>query len=155
MPMHNGAADMAMTAEIEIRLRASTDLPELLGAGFNAFESIRLLARSCEDRSPGLLAAFMTTADAAVDGREAITAAPALSMAVRSSCPAGECVPDVDAIAVADSLAALGTLLGDLLTDGAAAAATAEDHAACRSAVRAARRISSLMAGGDHDHGSG
>ena len=40
-----------------------------------------MAARDCQDRVPELFAAFMTTADAAVDGREALTTAPSLPLA--------------------------------------------------------------------------
>ncbi len=58
------------------RLREAAGLPDTLAVAFDAFEAIRQLAHDCEDSVPSLLAAFLTTADAA--GREAITAAPAL-----------------------------------------------------------------------------
>lgn len=48
------------------RLRQAPDLPALLAAGFEAFETIRALARGSEDEIPALFAAFMTTADAAI-----------------------------------------------------------------------------------------
>ena len=60
------------------RLRDAAGLPDTLAVSFDAFEAIRQLARDCENRVPALFAAFMTTADAAVDGREAITIAPGL-----------------------------------------------------------------------------
>jgi hypothetical protein len=63
---------------IKTRLQDATDLPVLLEAGFDAFETIRALARSGEDENPALFPALMTAADAAVDGREALTIAPSL-----------------------------------------------------------------------------
>ena len=69
---------MPQTQSIQARLRDASALPDTLAVSFDAFEAIRLAARSCTDRIPELFAAFMTTADAAVDGREAITAAPSL-----------------------------------------------------------------------------
>ena len=47
------------------RLRGARSLPELLEASFDAFETIRVLARGSEDTVPSLFAAFMTVADAA------------------------------------------------------------------------------------------
>jgi hypothetical protein len=66
---------------IMARLRDAHSLPELLSASFDAFEAIRFIARGSEDLVPALFAALMTAADAAVDGREAITIAPSLSPA--------------------------------------------------------------------------
>ena len=62
----------------EARLREAASLPEVLDEGFSAFEAIRITARACQDQVPGLFAAFMMTADAAVDGRGALTTAPSL-----------------------------------------------------------------------------
>jgi hypothetical protein len=45
---------------------------------FDAFEVTRLLARQFRDQVPELCAAFMTIADSAVDGRDAITIAQSL-----------------------------------------------------------------------------
>jgi hypothetical protein len=134
------------TSAIEAQLRAAATLPEALVAGFDAFEIIRLLARDCEDRVPGQLAAFMTVADAAVDGREAITAAPALPRPVR--CGAGAGVPGAspDVAEIAGALAALGALLRDCLSRAAVLATGPEDQAACKDAVQAAGRICQLMA---------
>jgi hypothetical protein len=53
-------------------------LPQILDAGFEAFEFIQITARAHQDQVPEQFAAFMTTADAAVDGREALTIAPSL-----------------------------------------------------------------------------
>jgi Phage integrase, N-terminal SAM-like domain len=53
---------------VEARLRQAASLPEALAAGFDAFEAIRMAARRYQDQVPELFAAFMTTADAAVDG---------------------------------------------------------------------------------------
>jgi len=65
-------------ASIQHDLQGASGLPGVLAAGFDAFEAIRLLARGNENRDPGLFAAFMMAADAAVDGREALTASPSL-----------------------------------------------------------------------------
>ena len=66
---------------IATRLREACSLPELLAVSFEAFEAIRVFARRSEDMVPWLFAAFMMAADAAVNGREAITIAPSLSPA--------------------------------------------------------------------------
>jgi hypothetical protein len=68
--------DMPETQPIQARLQDASGLADTLAVSFDAFEAIRLAARSCVDWVPELFAAFMTTAGAAVEGREAITAAP-------------------------------------------------------------------------------
>ena len=78
--------------------------------GFDAFEAIRRSPAAARTGSPALFAAFMTTADAAVDGREAITIAPSLP----PEAPAAGvgCQPRARALEeIADALAALGALL--------------------------------------------
>lgn len=137
---------MRATSGIEARLQAAATVADTLAAGFDAFEIIRLLARDCEDIVPGLLAAFMTAADAAVDGREAITAAPALPRPGRSEAGAGVPGASPHADETAGALAALGALLRDSLARAATLAAGPEDHAACTDAAQAAARICQLMA---------
>jgi hypothetical protein len=94
------------------RLRGARSLPELLEASFDAFEAIRVLARSSEDMVPSLFAAFMSAADAAVDGRQAITLAPSLSQVSLVTTPPAPGA-DIDTITVA--LAALGEQLDEYL----------------------------------------
>ncbi len=138
--------------QIESRLREDQALlPDTLGVSFEAFEGIRLMARAHEDRVPGLFAAFMTTADAAVDGREALTIAPSLP-SVRSTVCAGGTALSAGVDEIADAIARLAALLRDRLVHAAATAETPGDTAACKEAAGAARRIHHLMAAG-HDDG--
>jgi hypothetical protein len=134
---------------IMTRLRDAASLPDTLAVAFDAFEAIRRVARDCEDRVPGLLAAFMTTADAAVNGREAITIAPALPPPGRGG--AGVSVHGVSASVeeVASALSALGALLRDRLWHAARIATAVGDQTACTDGAQAAGRICQLMAGGD------
>ena len=74
-------------ARIQHNLRAASSLAATLAAGFDAFEAIRLLARGNEDRDPGLFAAFMMAANAAVEGRESLTSSPSLPQPPRRSQP--------------------------------------------------------------------
>jgi hypothetical protein len=113
-------------------------------AGFDAFEAIRLAARDCQDQVPALFAAFMTTADAAVDGREALTIAPSLPPADGTG--PGVAVPTgADAGQPPGALAALAAVLRDRLTDAAAQADVPGDRTACQDAAEAAGRIRQLM----------
>jgi len=131
-------------------LRQAATLPDVLAASFDAFEVIRLLARASEDQVPALLAAFMTAADAAVDGREAVTAAPSLpSGGEGAGAPAA--AADTDAWVIADGMAALAVLLGERLRHAAALSLTAGDRGACEAAAEAAGRICQLMARGHDD----
>jgi hypothetical protein len=135
---------------IAARLRDARSLPQLLAASFDAFEAIRVLARGSEEIAPSLFTAFMTAADAAVDGREAITIAPSLSPAPGGTLSTNAPAADIDTIT--DALATLGALLGDRLAHAADRALISGDRAACQEAAEAGRLIHQLMARDDNDH---
>jgi hypothetical protein len=146
---------MHTTETITARLRAAPGLPELLAAAFDAFEAIRLLARGSEGEVPALFAAFMTAADAAVDGREAITAAPSLAPTHAGAPPGngaggGRAAGDT-AGQVSSALAALAEVLGTHLTAAASRAFLPGDRAACQQAAVAARQIHLVMASDGDD----
>ena len=143
---------MQETPSVQARLRDASALPETLAVSFDAFEAIRLAARSYVDRIPELFAAFMTAADAAVEGREDTTTAPSLPVGPATAVP-GLLVPGNSVDAALDILAALGALLESHLTQAAAAATIPADRLACDEAARAARRIHQLMARGDDGPG--
>jgi hypothetical protein len=143
-------SDVRQISTAETRLREATTLPSALLASFEAFEVIRLLARGNEDRVPELFAKFMMAADAAVDGREAVTIAPSLPPAASGQLP-GRPASGGDVGEIADAMAALGALLGDCLSRAATMAAAAGDRTACEEAAEAAGRICELMACGDDD----
>jgi hypothetical protein len=145
-------SDVPQGKSIEARLRQAAGLPEMLAVGFDAFEAIRMTARHYQDQVPGLFAAFMTTANAAVDGREALTVAPSLPL--DGGTEPGHAAPTAaDAGQAADALAALAAVLRDRLTHASALAGMPGDQAACQDAAQAAGRICHLMARGDHDAG--
>jgi hypothetical protein len=129
---------------IGTRLGQAASLPEVLAAGFDAFEAIRITARHHQDQVPALFAAFMTTADAAVDGREALTIAPSLPHAPGAR-PSRALTADAGTGQAADTVAALAAVLRDRLSQAAARADTAGDQAACQDAADAAGRICQLM----------
>src|SRR5262249_5746867 len=139
---------MPEASRIQVRLEQAASLPETLAAGFDAFEVIRLAARECQDRAPSLFGAFMTAADAAVDGREALTLAPSLP-------PGDGNGPDDPRTAVfgpgqvASELWALAGVLSDRLSRAVVLADLAGDRVACEEAACAAERIVQLMARGD------
>jgi hypothetical protein len=92
-----------------------------------------------------LFAAFITVADAAVDGRQAITLAPSLPpVSLITTPPAAGA--DIDTVTVA--LTALGELLDECLARAADRALIPGDRAACQEAAEAGRRIHQLMARG-------
>jgi hypothetical protein len=136
---------------IVARLRDARALPELLAASFDAFDAIRVVARGYEDLAPRLFAAFMTAADAAVDGTQALTNAPSLSLTPTVTMIVAPHAAGADIDTVADALAALGELLGERLAHAADRALLSGDRTACQEAAQAGRRIQQLMAGDGND----
>jgi hypothetical protein len=132
---------------IAARLRGGTTFADLLDAGFDAFEVIRLVARACEDRTPELFAAFMTTAGTAVEGRSALSEAPSLPPAT-GPLPAITMSATVDADQIADELAAVAALLAQRLAEAGAQTVREGDRAACQHAIYAAADIRRLLAPG-------
>lgn len=132
---------------IASRLHGGTCLAELLDAGFDAFEVIRLVARACEDLAPELFAAFMTAAGAAVEGRNALSDAPSLPPAT-GPLPAVTVSATAGAGQIADELAALAALLTQRLAKAGAKAVGEGDRAACQHATYAAADIHRLLAPG-------
>lgn len=129
------------------RLTQAASLPETLTAALEAFEAIRITARSYQEQQSELFAAFMTAADAAVDGREALTSAPSTppnGVAVTQVVPAAE-----EAGRAANSLAALAAVLARRLGQAASKAAQPGDHDACMEAAAAAGRVCELMTRAD------
>lgn len=142
---------MTAIAETEACLRTATRLPEILSASFDAFEAIRATARCRDNQAPELFAAFMMAADAAVDGREAVTAAPSLPLPASS----GTDITELEADDVTVPVAGLAELLADCLTRAVNLAVIPDDRITCQHAARAARRIRDLMGAEGHDRGPG
>jgi hypothetical protein len=139
---------MVNQARAQVQLAAS--VPDVLAAAFDAFEVIRMCARVCEDQELGPFAAFMATANAAVDGREAVTIAPSLppdpsGVTAVTPVTADAAIGEVTAV-----LTALAVSLSERLALIAVQASEAGDRAACAEAAQAAQRIVSLMTGDGH-----
>jgi hypothetical protein len=129
---------------VESRLRQAANLPELLAAAFAAFEVLRKAARDHQNLAPGIFATFMTTADAAVDGREALTAAPSLPRTIKSE-PEAALAAGADTHQAVDVLREIAIVLRDRLADAGALAVSPDDQIACHDAGEAADRICELM----------
>jgi hypothetical protein len=146
-------SDLGQVGHLQGRLQQALSLPGTLALSFDAFEAIRVLARQSQDRVPGLFAAFMTTADAAVDGREAVTIAPSLPPPGLSTAPSVGPAADTELDELIAALAQLAGLLADRLNRAAAGATLAADRAACEEAAAAAQQIRTLMARSDERPG--
>lgn len=139
--------DMARLSSLR---QQGAGLPGTLAASFDAFEAIRHLARQCQDQEPDLFAAFMTTASAAADGRDAITTAPALPPPDPATPQDNQPAPPTDPGTAADAIAALAALLARRLDHTTTLTSTTGDRIACQDAADAASQIHQLMIRGDH-----
>lgn len=119
------------------RIERALDAPALLAAAFDGFEYILLSLRAAEGQASVLLPAFVMSAAAAANGRDAIARASSHSVS-RQLAPAAAADPGE----IADELAALGLLLATRLTEARITA----DQAACEDAAAQARRIHELLA---------
>ena len=120
-------------------------LPDTLAWAFDAFETIRSVARDCEDRAPDLFATFMMVAGAAVEGRNALADAPSLPLG-RSGTPEGPPPVGTDVERIADELAALAEAIAGRLSQAAAVARLPGDRFACENATESAHGIGRLLA---------
>jgi hypothetical protein len=133
------------------RVADSTTIPGLLDAGFDAFEVLRRVARTCEDRAPGLFAAFMAAATTAVEGRNALNDAPSLPPVHGGPAPSPTVSLAAEVDHLADQLAAFAALLAQRLTEAAAQADLADDRDACERAAQAAADIRQILGRGDDE----
>jgi hypothetical protein len=131
-------------------LSGHAGLATALGHGYDTFESIRQVARSCEDQSPDLFAAFMSAAGAAADGRDAILTAASRPSRTTDAAEPGQPSPSASRAEAADWIAASAFRLAARLDHASELAEARQDRNACRDAATAARQIHQLMAG-DHD----
>ena len=128
----------------------SGGLPDTLAWAFDAFETIRSVARDCEDRAPQLFATFMMAAGVAVEGRNALADAPSFpvggSGAPEGVPPKGAPPEGTDVERIADELSALAEVLADRLSQAAAVARLPGDRFACENATESAHGIGRLLA---------
>jgi hypothetical protein len=125
------------------------DLPQMLGAAFTAFETIRQSARACEDRDRALFPAFISAGTAAANGRDAVLTATVVPADVTPPPGVTQPEPDASPPEAADAIAASAAILADWLNKAINQAATPQDQTACQAAAAAARQIQHLMAADD------
>jgi hypothetical protein len=132
---------------LRARLSAAGTVADTLAVAWDIFELVQTVANGCADRDPGVFAAFLFTAAAACEGRDAAGFAPS--------------IPDVPGISVdqpgwdaastaeiAGQVAALMAVLGRRLELAAGQAADPGDRRACVHAARQAGQIRALLAPG-------
>jgi hypothetical protein len=132
---------------LRVRLSAAGTVADTLVVAWDIFELVQVVANGCAGREPSLFAAFLFTAAAAAEGRDAAGFAPS--------------IPDVPGISVdqpeweaastaeiAGQVAGLMTFLGRRLELAAGQAADPEDRQACAHAARQVGQIRALLAPG-------
>jgi hypothetical protein len=145
---------MSCIAAARERLESAAGLAATLAAAYDAFDDMLPVLYGHAETEGGLLAAFVMSAAAAADGRDALAHAPSLPP-YRETAQAGYCgetrdgghaLPAETADDAADTMAALA---GDLVArlDAVASAAGARDREACQDAARTAQEIRALLAG--------
>jgi hypothetical protein len=138
--------DVNRIERIEQQLASAHDIADVLAAGWESFEFVRVLASVCADQAADMYPAFMFAQGSAVSGRNAIAFAPSMpaDRAVLLESPALS-AGNVDE--VADALAGLASALSARLREAAGRADDDGDRVACEQAARDAERISELLAG--------
>jgi hypothetical protein len=141
------ACDMDQIESARVHLEQATGLPAVLDAAYDAFEQLLGALEEQEDRGGGAFAAFVMSATAAANGRDALAAAPSLPPAPSGDLAAaaagsfrGLAVEDAAAV-----LARLSQLLSTRLADASGLSADLGDKVACAQAARHAASICSLL----------
>lgn len=132
---------------LERRLSTAGSVADTLEVAWDIFELVQTVANGCADRAPGLFAAFLFTAAAACEGRDAAGFAP--SIPDDPGAPLGQQQWDaIDVGEIADQMAALAGALGHRLELAAGRAAVPGDRRACAHAARQARQVHGLLTPG-------
>jgi hypothetical protein len=132
-----------------VRLEQATGLPAVLDAAYEAFEEMIWTLEEQEDPGGGTFAAFVMSGTAAANARDALAAAPSLSLApsrdlvaVTAGRSSGLTLEDAPAV-----LAQLSQLLSSRLARASGLSADVGDKVACAQAARHAASICSLLGG--------
>ena len=130
-----------------VRLEHATGLPAVLDTAYDTFEQLLCALEEQEDRGGAAFAAFVMSATAAANGRDALVTAPSLPPAPTGDLAAAAAwssssLTAEDAAAV---LAQLSQLLSGRLADASNQSADAGDKVACAQAARHAASICSLL----------
>jgi hypothetical protein len=130
------------------RLDEADNLPSVLGASWEIFELIVIIASTSVGESPDMYPAFTFARGAAVSGRNALAFAPSLSP-VPANATLNPPKPTDDVYETADALADLASALCVRLRASAELAVDLADRSACENAAAEAERITRLLAKGN------
>jgi hypothetical protein len=144
-PRKQGETSVKLIEVATRRLLGADSVPDVLSAGWDAFEVLRAGSAAGADRSADMYPAFTFARGAAVSGRNAVAFAP--SMPVDHAVLRDAQVPDTsDVYGAAEAMAGLASALSTRLRDAARLAVGAGDHAACVEAAGHAEQIRELLA---------
>ena len=132
---------------LERRLGDAVGVADVLAAGWEIFEFVRVLCAVGAGLAADLYPAFTFARGSAVSGRNAIALAPSLPASIPAP-PEGPAPAAGEADEIADAIARLAAVLSERLRETARLAADPNDQAACQDAARNAARICELLAGG-------
>ena len=132
---------------LEQRLRDAIGVADVLAAGWEIFEFVRVLCAVGAGLAADLYPAFTFARGSAVSGRNVIALAPSL-LACPPAPSENPVPPTGEADEIADVIAGLAAALSERLRETARLATDPDDQAACQDAARDAARISELLARG-------
>jgi hypothetical protein len=136
-------------ALIRQRLLDANGVPDVLAAGWEAFELVGTMASASAGQSADMYPAFTFARGSAVNGRNAMAFAPSMP-AVPAEPEDSLPLSEADVYEIADALAGLASTLSMRLREAAELAADAADRTACENAACEAQRINGLLARGSN-----
>lgn len=137
---------MQQAGQLEQKLLKAGSVADVLAAGWEIFELVRVIAAASAGQAADMYPAFTFARGAAVSGRNALAFAPSMPAGPGASFES-LAPPACDVQEIADAVAGLASALSARLRETAAIAADAGDRSACEDAADDAERIIGLLAG--------
>jgi hypothetical protein len=140
---------MDRIAVARARLEAADDLPAILDAAYEAFEDMLTVIEDHQHPYGGAFVAFVMSAPAAANGRDAVAGAPSLppGRTAGRDFPGAGPAPGVSGSRAAAAVAGLSLLLVARLDAAAGLCGSVADRTACSLAARHAASVCSLLGG--------
>lgn len=135
---------MDAIAAANARLAQAGDVPAILGAACDAFETMLPLIEKQQEPTSGAFTAFVMAAAIAANGRDAVLRAPSVPFGAYRL-PAAETAGHSMALEAAIDLAGLSCALYARLTLAASLARCPGDREACAEGARQAMRLMTLL----------
>lgn len=138
---------MARASHVQQRLEQAGNLPEILGAAYDAFAEMLSVIRGYQDSGSPFYAALVMAAAVGADGRDALSWSPSLPLPSGCGEPPELPFSIADPVEVAAYLAALSEAVGSRLRVAATTADRVADRQACEDGARYADEIHALATG--------